>query len=385
MVQTIQPFGGLYIHIPFCRRKCPYCDFYSVAETLSMNRFLEALTNEISIRSTPVPVFDTLYFGGGTPSLVSPDDMIRIISKIRDCFNLSPDIEITLEVNPGTVTGKTLASYRQAGINRLNIGIQSLSDQSLEFLGRVHSAKQACTAYDDAGKAGFENIGVDMIYGLPDQTEKDWIKDLKKVSALKPDHISCYTLTYEPGTPFGKQVKSGVIRPLEEETVARMFLDTTDILEISGYLQYEISNFAKRPLTDTDDFRSRHNLKYWNFSPYLGFGPSAHSFINSKRSWNHRALDLYIQDLSSHRLPVQEVESIDHEKLFIESIYLGLRQTTGINIKDLDRRLGISFLKKFYPVINELEKDNMLEVDHKRCRLTRKGMLFLDSIAARFI
>ncbi len=384
MPKKTKSYGGLYIHIPYCKRKCPYCDFYSVTAIAAMEEFIQALIKEIIIRSPYPTGFDTLYFGGGTPSLVSPKTIDKIIRTIHHHYNLLPDAEITLEINPGTVTRNTLAAYQRAGINRLNIGIQSLSDGNLKFLGRIHSSVEAKTAFWDARNAGFENIGIDMIYGLPEQTVSKWKKDLKNAISLEPDHLSCYMLSFEQGTLFEKKKRDGRIIPLDEEITADLFLETIDLLETTGYTQYEISNFARRKMPGGIDFRSRHNRKYWNFSPYIGFGPSAHSFIDLNRSWNHRSLDRYLNALSSGKLPIHESESINHDRLLIETIYLGLRQTAGIDIHDFNNRLGMNFMVSFSPVIHRLVKEGMLWVTEKRCRLSHRGMLFLDSIAAQF-
>ena len=251
------PPAGLYFHIPFCKRKCPYCDFYSVTGRDHLAAFLAALHREIALRAAPEMTVNTVYFGGGTPSLLSPAAVADVLAAVRTHFNLLADVEVTLETNPGAVGREGLARLRKIGVNRLNIGVQSFRDDALHFLGRIHNRAEACAVIDQARAAGFDNLGVDLIYGLPGQTLAGWESDLEQALHYRPEHLSCYILTFEPGTPMTRDLERGRLAPLAESRVVDMFETTAAVLSGHGYDHYEISNFARTP-----DFRSRHNMKY---------------------------------------------------------------------------------------------------------------------------
>jgi oxygen-independent coproporphyrinogen-3 oxidase len=288
MKNTIIP-GGIYIHIPFCIKKCDYCDFYSVADLSLEQDFVNALVKEITLTAKQA-VFpcDTIYLGGGTPSVLKPENIQKIITTIFQNFSILSDSEITIEVNPGTVNPDTLKAYIQAGINRINIGVQSFNDDNLRFMGRIHSAQDAKKSVKWAEDAGFVNMGIDLIYGLPKQNRELWIEDIEKAVNHNPAHLSCYMLTFEHGTPLDRRRIKGEFSLLNDKTAGDLFETTINFLEDKGYTQYEISNFAK-----TKGQRSRHNLKYWSFAPYIGLGPSAHFFMFPKRQWNYRSLISY--------------------------------------------------------------------------------------------
>jgi oxygen-independent coproporphyrinogen III oxidase len=373
--------AGLYIHIPFCIRKCPYCDFYSVTNDSLKKAFYEALLREMEMTAADISLcFDSLYIGGGTPSVFEAEEIGRIIANAHKFFHISPDTEITLEANPGTVTPEKLRDYRDAGVNRLNIGVQSFQDENLKFLGRIHSSQEAYHAIRWAKKAGFENIGLDFIYGIPGQTRQSWISDLQHAVDIEPAHLSCYMLTLEKGTPLDKKRRDGLFIPLKDAAVADMFLVTVEFAERHDYAQYEISNFAR-----SDSQMSRHNRKYWSDVAYIGFGPSAHSFIPPLRRRNYRSVEKYIRDIRAGCLPVEEKEILGREQSIIESVYLGLRKTEGIDIDLFNRKFGADFDEIFGKVILSLMEKELLRTDKKYCRLTRRGMLFSDSIAAMFI
>jgi len=376
--------AGLYIHIPFCVRKCPYCDFYSVTDLALKPMFLKALIAEMQLVSAKGLCFDTLYMGGGTPSVYGYHDIGRIVSAAFHNFDLQSDSEINIEVNPGTVSLEQLDGYREAGINRINIGVQSFYQKNLDFLGRIHSANEARNALTGARQAGFENIGLDLIYGLPDQAKSDWLEDLKQAIAYDPVHLSCYMLTYEKGTPLHSSLKEGRVQPPAEDNVRTLFETTIEYLEDHKYLQYEISNFA-RIGNDGKPNVSRHNLKYWTRTPYMGLGPSAHSFIEPQRYWNESRVSSYIAAIESGRLPVAEKEVLTGEQQMIEAIYLGLRMNAGIDLVGFKAKYGIDFMKTFKTLITELTERNYIEVKNSRCALTRRGRAFLDSITAMFV
>jgi oxygen-independent coproporphyrinogen-3 oxidase len=376
--------AGLYIHIPFCVRKCPYCDFYSVTDLALKPRFLKALIAETEMVAAEGLDFDTLYIGGGTPSVYGYNDIGQIIAAISRNFDLRPDAEINIEVNPGTVSIKQLKGYREAGINRINIGVQSFYQKNLDFLGRIHSADEARNTVTEAQRAGFKNIGLDLIYGLPDQSKPDWLADLKQAVEFDTDHLSCYMLTYEKGTPLYSGLKGGQVQPLADDNVRTLFETTIEYLEDHKYLQYEISNFA-RIGNDGKPRVSRHNMKYWTRVPFMGLGPSAHSFVEPQRYWNVSRVSSYIAAIESGRLPVAEKEVLSKQQQMIEAIYLGLRMTAGIDLGGFKAKYGIDFMKAFKAVITDLAEGKYIEVQNNRCALTRRGRAFLDSITTMFV
>jgi oxygen-independent coproporphyrinogen-3 oxidase len=376
--------AGIYIHIPFCVRKCPYCDFYSVTDLALKPMFLKALIAEMDLVSTEGLCFDTLYIGGGTPSVYGYHDIGRIVSTVLQNFNFQADSEITIEVNPGTGSPEQLNGYRKAGINRINIGVQSFSQKNLDFLGRIHTIKEARKALTEAQRAGIIDIGLDLIYGLPDQSNLDWLADLQQAIEYEPNHISCYMLTYEKGTPLHSSREDGRIQPLAEDKVRTLFETTIDFLEDHKYFQYEISNFA-RIGNDGKPNISRHNLKYWTLTPYIGLGPSAHSFIETRRYWNVSNVDSYINAIESGQLPVDDKEVLTQDQQMIEAIYLGLRMTAGIDLAGFRAKFGIDFIKTFKEVIADLAERNYIAVENSRCALTRQGRVYLDSITTMFV
>ncbi len=363
------------MHIPFCVKKCPYCNFYSTTDLSIKDRFMDALLAEIGMAD--LFVFDTLYIGGGTPSVLKSREIGRIVEAVYAKFKVGNSAEVTVEVNPGTITCKELKEYKALGVNRISIGTQSFSDVNLEFLGRIHSAKDSENAINNARDAGFDNISIDLIYALEHQTKKDWVLDLEKALEFKPEHISCYMLTYEPDTPMGADVKK---QPLDDNITADMFETTACILKKAGFIHYEISNFAR-----SDKHRSRHNQKYWSFSPYLGFGPSAHSFMESERFWNIKDVKKYIEKINLGSKPVEKTESLNLTQRIMETIYLGLRTSDGIDMVMFKDRFNMNFEKEFSGIMAEFKEQGFLEIRKNRCRLTSKGLLFQEGIALRFL
>jgi oxygen-independent coproporphyrinogen-3 oxidase len=329
-------------------------------------------------------VIDTLYLGGGTPSVYEPEDIEQIIDTAVGQYSIAPDAEVTLEVNPGTVTFESLNAYREIGINRLNIGVQSFRDANLKFLGRIHSAEDAASALKWARQSGFDNIGIDFIYGLPNQTPEQWRADLKQALEFNPEHLSCYILTCEPGTPLHGDLQAGLYSLQPDDKIRKLFDLTAEILENKGYIHYETSNFACKPDSGAAPFISRHNFKYWTFAPYLGFGASAHSFIKPQRRWNVSNVNEYLNKIEAGHPPVEETEDLTREQLLMETIYLGLRIYTGIELRKFNQKFGLDFLNIYREVIAELENENQIIVDESSLRLTRKGMFFLDAITPMF-
>lgn len=371
--------GGLYVHVPFCRRKCRYCDFFSVCDTDRIESFVDALCREMATAAVPGPV-DTLYFGGGTPSLLSAEAVSRILAAATDRYRLPAHTEITLEANPGTVTRASLAAVREIGVNRLNLGVQAFDDEALTFLGRIHTAREGRAAIDAARDAGLENLGIDLIYGLPGQTPKAWEKSLKTAVGLGVEHLSCYLLSCEPGTPLDRDRQCGRYRPLSESRLRRLFLTTHRFLTDHGYDHYEISNFARTP-----GLRSRHNTKYWDGSPYLGFGPAAHSFLPPERFWNVASLEAYLERIADGRSPREGDEILDRRQQMIEAVYLGLRRSRGIRIPWFNERFGQDFVTLFSDINEELAGKGLMAMSTDACRLTPEGMVVMDSIVSRLV
>ncbi|MFZ1984433.1 MAG: radical SAM family heme chaperone HemW [Desulfatitalea sp.] len=383
-METPQPNAGqgvgIYVHIPFCQSKCSYCDFYSITQLNRLPDYLSALKKEMQLARTSGVRADTLYIGGGTPSLLSPRQMGDIVDWAAACFNLDPTAEMTLEINPATTTTRDLQDYAAFGFNRLNIGVQSFNDPNLKFLGRRHTAAQALDAVKAGKEAGFTNIGLDLIFGLPEQTTISWKSDLLQAIRLSPKHLSCYILSYEQHTPLYADLQAGRFTALSDMRTADLFRMTHDFLGAAGYEHYEVSNYAQNPR-----WRSKHNQKYWNFAPYIGLGPSAHGCQVPVRWWNHRSLDSYLSDLAQGRLPRADEENLSEEQQMIEALYLGLRQSDGIIYKEFQSRFQSDFKLYFNKALERFSVEGWVEMDSERCRLTVEGMLFLDHIVDQLV
>lgn len=366
---------GIYIHFPFCERKCRYCDFYSATDLNRIPDFLNALRKEMPLAAVAGMKADTLYIGGGTPSLLTPKQMGQIVDWASLAFNLGASAEMTFEINPATASTRDLQDYAAFGFNRVNIGVQSFNDRNLAFLGRKHDARQALAAVKAAKDAGFTNIGIDLIYGLPDQTPGSWKKDLMEAIRLAPRHLSCYILSFEPHTPMHQDLQANRFVPLSDLLTSDLFRLTHDFLGAAGYEHYEISNYSQGP-----NWRSVHNQKYWNFLPYIGLGPAAHSFTPPMRWWNHRSVTQYIDALDRGERPVSEDEELDRQQQMIESLYLGLRQADGIDLDAFQKSFHVDFKLFFHTALDRFKAENWITLDEKKCRLTVEGMLFLDHI-----
>jgi oxygen-independent coproporphyrinogen-3 oxidase len=324
-------------------------------------------------------VFDTIYVGGGTPSLLKPFYLRKVLEEAQTQFYFVSDPEVTIEVNPGTVDLHALQDFLAGGVNRVNLGVQSFDDKNLQFLRRLHSARECGKAIDLARRAGIQNLGLDLIYGFPKQTSSDWLADLKEAVIYEPEHLSCYMLTYVEGTDLDKWRNEGRCHPLMEDALGDLFEVTVDYLETQGYQQYEVSNFAR----DTR-YRSRHNQKYWCHAPYIGIGPSAHSFLRSRRWWNCGDLDNYLQALGQGMLPPQGTEALSKNQLMLETVFLGLRTREGIDASVFKARYDVDFFNHFRLVIDRLAAGGFLSLSSGRCALTREGMLVSDTIAGIF-
>jgi oxygen-independent coproporphyrinogen III oxidase len=381
--QTLEPLNpiprkipGLYIHIPFCLKKCGYCSFYSITSLSSIPDFLVALFQEMEMVHDPWGPFDTVYIGGGTPSLLTIKQLESILTRVQKYFRLLPDSEITLEANPGDLSLPFLRSLKSIGINRLNMGVQSFDQKILDFLGRRHSLDQAISAIESARLAGFQNLGFDLIYGIPEQNLASWQETVEQALTFLPEHLSCYQLTLEEKTALGQRYRNGEFQLPEEDLQYDFFMKTSEWLEGAGYLHYEVSNFA-RSLT----FASRHNQKYWNHTSYLGFGPAAHSFKDGERWWNHASLDQYLADIEKGKLPVEKKENLTIEQLRLEALFLGLRTKRGISLQDFIRRYHSDLLFEKKEVIGNLERQGFLSIQNGHLVPTRAGLAVADSLA----
>ncbi len=367
--------AGLYLHIPFCLKKCPYCDFYSVTDLSKKAVYVEALLWEIERWNNRSDLrFDTVYIGGGTPSTLSAEDVERVLEKATSTLDIISTSEITLEVNPGTVTGDELKAYRRSGVTRISLGVQSFSDRILKTLGRIHTAGEAAHVLAQVVESGFDRVGIDLIYGIPGQTMDDWRKDIDRATEFGIDHVSCYMLSFEPGTAFERNRQTGQIKPLPDSLVVDMYKMVVSELAGRGYRQYEVSNFA-RP-----GCQSRHNVKYWNGALYIGLGASAHSFDGETRSWNHRDVDQYIQSISNGCLPIAGREKLTRSQHMLEAIYLGLRTTAGIETGEFEARFQVKFYDLFGEGLEDLDGKGLIERNKNRLALTMAGMMYLDSI-----
>jgi len=322
------------------------------------------------------PLFDTLYIGGGTPSLLSLHQLESLLRHIRECFSLTKEAEITLEMNPADGDRAFFAALPSLGINRLNLGIQSFQDRFLSFLGRRHDACQAREAIEYAHSAGFHRLGLDLIYAIPGQSMEMWLSDLQEAVAMPADHLSCYQLTVDATTPLGIRLaaKEFSLPPADEE--ADFFLKTSFFLADRGYQHYEISNFAKN-----DEAMSRHNVKYWDHTPYLGLGPGAHSFDGKIRWSNPSSLQTYQEQISNHTCPAMNHEQLTAEQLRLEKLFLGFRTKRGINIAAFNEALHTDILAEKRKILSSLEKEGLLVIEDGFIRPTLSGMALADQLA----
>ena len=359
---------GIYIHVPFCLSKCHYCDFCSEQRVDEEKKklYVTRLCEEIELfaekigESGEIPVADTVYFGGGTPTLLTAEQFGRILAVIEAKFGIDKNAEITAETNPKSADGKKLAEIRKSGINRLSIGMQSIHDSELRALGRIHNFEDFKTTFAEAREAGFDNVSVDLMYGIPLQTKESFEASVEMLASFAPEHISSYSLTVEEGTNFYRR-RDKLIFP-DEDTVSDMYADMGDILEKFGYHKYEISNFAK------NGRESRHNLKYWHLDDYLGFGPAAHSCFDSKRFAHSRDIESYLGGDSI----IIDIEELSEKEKMNEYAMLGMRLTEGVLFDVFYSRFERHFLSEF-PIFRKYAPE-FVEIDYKGCRFTEKGV-----------
>lgn len=369
----------LYIHIPFCAKKCDYCDFLSwPAGDTAQKAYVEALLSEI--RGIPQEEradreVVSVFIGGGTPSLIEASDVERILETLRKLFSFSADTEITIEANPGTLTREKLKVYRRAGINRLSIGLQSAENRELEMLGRIHTWQDFLESYQEARDTGFANINVDLMFAVPGQTYEKWISSLRTAAALKPEHISAYSLIIEPGTPFAERE----LDLPDEDTEYRMYEDTAAVLEEYGFGQYEISNYARK------GYRCRHNIGYWNRTEYLGIGLGASSFFGEKRFRNTEKMEEYLRYSGCPERIRRGIVRLTLKEQEEEFMYLGLRMTEGIREEEFKRQFGTDLKTVYGEVLEKYRGMGFLEKNGDFWRLSRKGIHVSNWILADFL
>ncbi|MGE5422963.1 MAG: radical SAM family heme chaperone HemW [Ignavibacteriales bacterium] len=372
--------AGIYIHFPFCMAKCAYCDFFSIPYRRDIaDQYSRALLSEISLAAPWKETIDSIYFGGGTPSLAEPKQVETGLKKIKGCFAVADDCETTLEANPGTVTFSKLKDFRDAGVNRLSLGVQSLSDEDLRFLGRIHDQKQVYQAVDWLHALDFNNFGLDLIYGIPGQSMHSWLDTLEQSVRMNPAHISCYLLQLDEETPLGRRVEEGTVQLLTEDEEADLYYRTIKELTNSGFEHYELSNFA-RP-----GYRSRHNMNYWMAGEYRGFGAGAVSFQKPTRYKNLPDVEQYINDLLIGESHTIQLETMDAHESLADAMILGLRLIEGVDTRSLFERFGIDPLELYREVIFRSVGNGLLVADLPNLRLTKRALFLSNQVFREFL
>lgn len=368
--------AGIYLHIPFCRQACHYCNFHFSTSLKQKNEFVEALLKEIQLQSTYLPSepVNTIYFGGGTPSLLSIDELTSILQTLRQTFTVAADAEITLEANPDDIVEEKLKDWKLVGINRLSIGVQSFFEEDLRWMNRAHTAQQAIGNLQLAKKY-FNNITIDLIYGTPTLPDDKWQHNVQQAISLGITHLSCYALTVEPGTALAHMINKHTTTDVNTEDQARQFLQLMSWMQAAGYEHYEISNFA------LPGMRSRHNSSYWQGASYLGLGPSAHSFNGESRQWNIANNALYIKSLKEDKVPF-EIEHLTSTQRLNEYIMTSLRTMEGLNVEYVTSRFGEQAAVKLKQEAQPFIDTGKMQFNNGYLQLTKEGRLFADGIAA---
>lgn len=374
---------GIYIHIPFCKQKCFYCDFCSFANKNEMQeKYVEAVINEIkNITHKEKYTVTTIYFGGGTPSILNPEYIKNILQEIESSFKILDDAEITIEINPGTVNEEKLKKYKEYGINRLSIGLQSANDKILKKIGRIHDYKQFEETFFYARKCGFKNINVDLMIGLPTQTIEDVKQTLEKIIQKNPEHISVYSLIIEEGTIIEKLINENKLQLPDEETERIMYWTVVNELKENGYNQYEISNFSKKT------YESKHNTNCWKQKQYIGLGTSAHSYLNKKRYSNTNNIEEYIKNIQENNISknITIHEEQTEESTMNEYMLLGLRMIQGININEFKQKFKTDPTIKYKKILEKLQKENLIQITKTSIKLTKQGIDFGNIVWEEFI
>ena len=367
---------AIYIHIPFCDHKCIYCDFYSIISYENVTNYLSALKKEIANYAAQFAYerkIISIFFGGGTPSLMEAGYIGEIIEEVKRNFFVNDNAEITLETNPGTVTKQKLSEFKNAGINRVSVGIQSFDEADLKFLTRIHDSETAKQTIRDAYEVGFENLSLDLIFNLPNQTKEKWKKNLEEAIKLPIKHISAYSLILEHGTILNKMVLDGKVKMQDINHVADLYEYTIDFLTSNGFEQYEVSNFAK------PSFQCIHNNAYWHYKEYLSFGTSAHSFANGKRWWNLSSTRFYIDAMSKKGNAVAGEETLTQDQMLDEYVMLALR-SSGLDLDMLEHKFGNSWYKRNSMLINNYVSQKIVFRKDNKLVLTAKGFAVCDEL-----
>ena len=376
--------GGIYFHIPFCKQACHYCNFHFSTNLSLKERIVSAMVREIELvyqDKTEITLVDenltiqTIYFGGGTPSLLEAKEIALLLQTVRSYYRVTDDAEITLEANPDDINEDKLNDWKKAGINRFSLGIQSLSDAELKWMNRAHNSGQALRSIELIKQAGFSNFSIDIIYGTPGSIDETWREDMDRLIALGAPHIACYALTVEENTALEKMIRQNKKANTDDDQQSEQFLYLMDVLEGAGYEQYEISNFAK------PGFRSRHNSNYWKGISYIGIGPSAHSFYGNTRRWNLKNNSLYISSIEQNKIPYEK-EMLSEKDLYNEYVMTGLRMFEGINLETIEDRFGKEKWARILELSRKYIHDEKLILKGNDLFLTNKGRLLADGIAA---
>ena len=372
---------ALYFHIPYCKQKCPYCDFNSYNNGINKD-FVTALKEEIGIKSKNIDQYQigSVFFGGGTPTTLSSFQITDILNFCFNKFSIKSDCEVSIEANPGTIDYQYLKLLRNKCFNRLSLGCQSFNDDLLKKIERIHNCDEIFQSVSAARKAGFKNISLDLMFGLPGQSFDIWEETLQSATQLKPTHLSVYNLTIEKETPFYDQLRKGILILPSEELQSKMYKRAVEYLSQAGYIHYEISNFAVK------GYECRHNKVYWNNNEYVGFGPGAASYLNGTRSKNILSPEKYIETLLEKKeIPLFEKETLDQKKSMRETLMLGLRMVKGINLSDFEKRFGKTLDSEFGEKIRKLSNEQFLEYSDKKLKLTQKGILFSNEVFVELV
>ncbi|WP_108822347.1 radical SAM family heme chaperone HemW [Dysgonomonas sp. Marseille-P4361] len=367
--------AGLYLHVPFCKTRCIYCDFYTRTDTSKKSDYVIAICKEIELRKDYIKgeSLKTIYFGGGTPSLLSQNDYTAIFAQIYKTFEVEKDAEITLEANPDDLSIKYLEELGQLPFNRMSIGVQSFDDDELKFLKRRHNAERALEVIAHAQSLGFDNMSIDLMYGLPNQTMEIWERNLDKAISLNVQHISSYHLIYEQGTRLYRMFKYGEIMPVGEDLSVGMFSTMIDRLSEAGFEHYEISNFAKNKQY------SKHNTSYWTGEKYLGLGPAAHSYDGTDRAWNIASISKYVEGINNGT-PSIEIEQLDKRSQYNDFILIGMRTTWGVDLDELERKFGADLKEYALENVRKYIDEGYSTIQNSKLKLTREGIFISDGI-----
>jgi len=373
--------AGLYVHIPFCSSRCSYCDFATgLYQGELAERYVRALTNEIRGSRYGGEIVDTIYFGGGTPSLLAPAQLERILASLYERFKITAGPEITLEINPGSATPEKLRAFRNLGVNRASFGAQTFDDAELAKLGRSHNSADTLKTFAALREAGFENVSFDLIAGLPGQTLAGWQKNIAQALELAPEHLSFYLLEVHSGTPLAEHIRRGIQPQPDDDLAGVMYEWMIDEVATAGYEHYEISNLC-RP-----GFHSRHNVKYWTAAPYYGFGCSSHSYDGDTRRWsNQRDVLKYVEMVESGASPVVEEQQLEQTDVRAEAVFLGMRLMQGVDLRRYRESFGVDLRDEYADDLDRFCKAGLIELDGDLIRLTRTGALLSNEVFAAFV